>query len=119
MKPHNDNFSNERDLLYGIANSYLADTHQASRWPIYALITAALLLAAGAGTYLAYGYYRNQNACHIKGNITPARERVYYVPNHPTYEMVKIEPNQGELLFCSEREAIKAGWRRAALPYTP
>ena len=48
--------------------------------------------------------------CPIKGNITSSG-RIYHMPWSPWYEKVRIDTAKGERWFCSEREAIAAGWR--------
>lgn len=50
------------------------------------------------------------NGCAIKGNIT-AHGRIYHMPWSAWYASVKIEPEKGERWFCSEAQAIAAGWR--------
>lgn len=50
--------------------------------------------------------------CAIKGNIT-ANGKIYHVPWGDWYSRVKVEPNKGERWFCSEGEAVQAGWRPA------
>lgn len=49
--------------------------------------------------------------CLIKGNINGAGERIYHRPGWPTYEDTVIRAEDGERWFCSEAEAIAAGWR--------
>lgn len=51
------------------------------------------------------------NGCVIKGNIGK-KGKVYYMPFHAAYRRVKIDRNRGEHWFCTEDEAIQAGWRR-------
>jgi endonuclease YncB( thermonuclease family) len=48
--------------------------------------------------------------CPIKGNISK-NGRIYHAPWSPWYKRTKISPNKGERWFCSEAEALKAGWR--------
>jgi len=48
--------------------------------------------------------------CAIKGNIS-SKGRIYHMPWSPWYHRVSIEPSRGERWFCSEKEAIAAGWR--------
>lgn len=48
--------------------------------------------------------------CPIKGNITSSG-RIYHMPWSPWYEKVRIDTAKGERWFCSEREALAAGWR--------
>ena len=49
--------------------------------------------------------------CLIKGNINRHGERIYHVPGSRWYARTKISPGKGERWFCSEKEAIAAGWR--------
>jgi endonuclease YncB( thermonuclease family) len=49
--------------------------------------------------------------CAIKGNISAGGRRVYHMPWGRWYAKTKIEPGKGERWFCSEREALDAGWR--------
>lgn len=48
--------------------------------------------------------------CAIKGNITK-NGRIYHMPWSPWYDQIKIEPEKGKRWFCSEGEAMAAGWR--------
>jgi endonuclease YncB( thermonuclease family) len=48
--------------------------------------------------------------CPIKGNIT-SNGRIYHMPWSPWYEKVRIDKSKGERWFCTEREAVAAGWR--------
>ncbi|MEM1371568.1 MAG: thermonuclease family protein [Pseudomonadota bacterium] len=48
--------------------------------------------------------------CPIKGNIS-ARGRVYHTPWSAHYARTRISPSRGERWFCSEAEALAAGWR--------
>jgi endonuclease YncB( thermonuclease family) len=50
------------------------------------------------------------NGCAIKGNIT-GNGRIYHMPWSPWYAQIKMEPDKGKRWFCSEAEAIAAGWR--------
>lgn len=51
--------------------------------------------------------------CPIKGNIT-ARGRIYHTPWSPHYSRTRINEKAGERWFCSEIEALAAGWRPPA-----
>lgn len=51
--------------------------------------------------------------CLIKGNINSSRERIYHADNCMSYEKTQIDEGKGERWFCSEQEAIDAGWRKA------
>ena len=55
-----------------------------------------------------------QQNCNIKGNISVSSgDRLYHVVGMEDYEGTKIDSSKGEKWFCSESEAIAAGWRRA------
>lgn len=49
--------------------------------------------------------------CPIKGNINDHGERVYHVPWSPWYAKTAVNEAKGERWFCSEGEALGAGWR--------
>ena len=51
------------------------------------------------------------SGCVIKGNINRDGERIYHLPGTPTYEDTVIRVEDGERWFCTEQEAIDAGWR--------
>lgn len=48
--------------------------------------------------------------CPIKGNISK-QGMIYHAPWSPWYQKTKITLKDGERWFCSEDEAIEAGWR--------
>lgn len=48
--------------------------------------------------------------CAIKGNIT-RNGRIYHMPWSPWYAQIRIDPDKGKRWFCTESEAIAAGWR--------
>jgi len=52
-------------------------------------------------------------ACAIKGNINANGEHIYHLPFQHFYSRVTIDERNGERWFCSEKEALEAGWRRA------
>ena len=75
-----------------------------------------------AGTFVAPWDFRHgtdgaapaaQGECIIKGNISSSGERIYHVPGGQYYNRTKIDEGKGERWFCSEAEAVAAGWRRA------
>jgi endonuclease YncB( thermonuclease family) len=51
--------------------------------------------------------------CDIKGNIANDGERIYHLPGQKFYDKTVISRAKGERWFCSEAEAVEAGWRRA------
>lgn len=48
--------------------------------------------------------------CAIKGNVTKSG-KIYHMPWSPWYARIRIEPEKGKRWFCSEAEALAAGWR--------
>lgn len=55
----------------------------------------------------------NNGGCLIKGNIGSTGEKIYHLPGCESYEKTSIDPERGERWFCTEEEAIEAGWRKA------
>ena len=53
------------------------------------------------------------NGCVIKGNISSKGERIYHVPGGQYYDRTKISTAKGERWYCTEAEAVAAGWRKA------
>ncbi|WP_322416022.1 thermonuclease family protein [Mesorhizobium huakuii] len=54
------------------------------------------------------------SGCNIKGNISiNTGEHIYHIPGQEHYSETKISPQYGERWFCSEEEALAAGWRKA------
>jgi endonuclease YncB( thermonuclease family) len=49
--------------------------------------------------------------CPIKGNINSKGERIYHAPWSRDYDRTRVDAAKGERWFCSEAEAIAAGWR--------
>ena len=78
-----------------------------SIWYFLVLVTGAFctaLVLQKAGVF--------STDCDIKGNITSSGERVYLVPGDAEYNTTAIRMQEGEKWFCSEFEAMFAGWRR-------
>ncbi|TCP80833.1 endonuclease YncB(thermonuclease family) [Rhizobium sp. PP-CC-2G-626] len=48
--------------------------------------------------------------CPIKGNISDGG-RIYHAPWSPWYAKTKVSVDKGERWFCSEADALAAGWR--------
>ncbi|KAB2850961.1 MAG: thermonuclease family protein [Hyphomicrobiaceae bacterium] len=49
--------------------------------------------------------------CAIKGNVNARGERIYHMPWSRYYGAVRMDESKGKRWFCSESEAIDAGWR--------
>ncbi|MBY5972131.1 thermonuclease family protein [Ferrimonas balearica] len=52
-----------------------------------------------------------QADCPIKGNINGKGQRIYHTPYSAHYDRTRINTAKGERWFCSEAEALAAGWR--------
>jgi endonuclease YncB( thermonuclease family) len=50
--------------------------------------------------------------CPIKGNVNN-NGRIYHMPWSPWYGRIKMDGAKGKRWFCSEAEALAAGWRPA------
>ena len=51
--------------------------------------------------------------CVIKGNINAKKEKIYHAPGCGSYDKTVIDESGGEKWFCSEQDALEAGWRKA------
>lgn len=51
--------------------------------------------------------------CVIKGNIARSGENIYHLPGCVSYDQTVIDESRGERWFCSEADAVSAGWRKA------
>jgi len=51
--------------------------------------------------------------CAIKGNINREGEHIYHLPFQQFYPKTRIDKSNGERWFCTEQDAIAAGWRRS------
>ena len=51
--------------------------------------------------------------CLVKGNINSKWEHIYHMPGQRYYDKTQIDGSKGERWFCSEQEAVGAGWRKA------
>lgn len=69
--------------------------------------------AATAPIVPLVGVSSDSDGCNIKGNINSSGERIYHVPGQEHYDRTQITLSKGERWFCSEAEALAAGWRPA------
>lgn len=51
--------------------------------------------------------------CIIKGNINTKGEKLYHIPGCKSYEETIVSESKGEHWFCTEQEAVNAGWVKA------
>jgi hypothetical protein len=50
--------------------------------------------------------------CLIKGVVLSGDRRLYYAPGHPDYERRKVRERRGGRWFCTEEDAMAAGWEQ-------
>ena len=62
------------------------------------------------GERLSYSNQSITGNCLIKGNISGSG-KIYHTPASPWYSRTKINVGKGERWFCTEEEALAAGWR--------
>jgi len=55
----------------------------------------------------------SNSSCVIKGNISSSGENIYHLPGCGSYGKTGIDESRGERWFCTEEEAVRAGWRKA------
>jgi micrococcal nuclease len=67
----------------------------------------------GGGGACGGGCLTPPAGCRIKGNINASGDKIYHVPGGRYYDQTVIEPEKGERWFCSEEEAVAAGWRKS------
>ncbi len=53
---------------------------------------------------------KSPEGCAIKGNVT-RNGRIYHMPWSPWYGRIQMHAEKGKRWFCTEAEAIAAGWR--------
>jgi micrococcal nuclease len=114
-----DTFVNERLVADGFASAYTypPDVRYAE---VFRAAEASARVAGrglwGAGCETAAPVtpeVTDGTACLVKGNISQATgERIYHVPGCEYYERTTITLSAGEEWFCSEAEALAAGWRK-------
>ncbi len=79
------------------------------------IIGTTLTLLFSSGTALAKAKpVVPKPTCTIKGNISsPNKEKIYHLPGCASYKATVITTSAGERMFCTEKEARDAGWRKA------
>lgn len=74
----------------------------------------ALGVRFGSGYYPRIVDSITKPGCLVKGNVSiETGMKIYHVVGMEDYEITKISPEKGEQWFCTEQEAISAGWTRA------
>ena len=57
----------------------------------------------------------NKEGCSIKGNISSSGEKIYHMSGQKYYDKTVIDEAKGERWFCTEDDAISAGWRKSKI----
>jgi len=104
-----DMFINEELLKRG-AGEYFLDTvnqHYEER----------LVQAAESGYQGKSGLWTacapNPGGCVIKGNISRKDKRWYHLPSFRHYQQTQVNFEHGDRWFCTEDDAVRAGFQRA------
>ncbi len=50
--------------------------------------------------------------CVVKGTVSEEDQKIFYIPSDENYEDITIDSAKGERMFCSDDEAMLAGWNR-------
>lgn len=50
--------------------------------------------------------------CVVKGTIGDDGQKIFHIPSDEDYAEIAIDPGKGERMFCSDDEAMLAGWAR-------
>ena len=74
-----------------------------------------VILLTGAGILFYYKGMTARSCEQIKGNITVkngVETKIYHTKDSPSYGATQIDTSKGEKIFCTESEALNAGFRR-------
>lgn len=55
----------------------------------------------------------DNKGCQVKGNVDRHGHRWYHLPFFRHYSQTVVNPNNGDRWFCTEEQAIKAGFEKA------
>ena len=89
--------------------SHRAEERGIGLWSGFFVMPWEFRESQGSGTGL--NALQGVPACAIKGNINSKGERIYHIPGSRYYSKTMINEAKGERWFCSETEALAAGWR--------
>ena len=102
------------DTLHDAFLALQREAEQAKRglWGAVCPSTAPATAPAGSGSAICDFSGTTQPA--IKGNISSSSgEKIYHVPGQQDYDDTVITESKGERWFCTEADAVAAGWRKA------
>ncbi|MBI4099862.1 thermonuclease family protein [Candidatus Microgenomates bacterium] len=105
-------YVNKEVLAAGLGRmDYMNHTRREELKAAYAQVLAAKLGIAGS---TCIQLAPSKIGCLIKGNIDDLNKGSYYRPDCRGYGNVTVNTAFGESWFCSEKEAVAAGFSRAA-----
>jgi hypothetical protein len=76
-------------------------------------VVQAIIVALGVACCASSCTQEQRAGCVIKGNIGSSGERIYHMPGQRYYDKTQIDSSKRERWFCTEQEAVVAGWRKA------
>lgn len=104
-------------VQYELVSAGFARNESSVSNPYHQVLTEAQEVAKagklGVWSDACRGATSGRNDCTIKGN-TRAGKKHYYTPDCETYEQVIVDTAFGDRWFCSEEEASRADFARAA-----
>lgn len=110
-------FASDTLLQQELVGAGLARNRAATSNPYYRVLTDAQEVAKsnklGIWSDACRGKTSGKEDCTIKGN-TRAGKKQYYTTDCETYEQVIVDTAFGDFWFCSEGEAVTAGFTPAA-----
>lgn len=112
----NDQLVNEQMILSGWAR--FTSTASSASEKLKTAFQQAKDQKIGIFGSLCYQTSNPQNSkCNIKGNVREGK-KTYFFPGCGNYSNVALELDQGDQWFCSENEAVAAGFTKAANCYS-
>ncbi len=84
---------------------------------IVAGVSLVVLVGVGVAGWFLFSPRKLALSCsnpQIKGNINTAGTKIYHVLGGDFYDQTVIDTNAGERMFCTEDEAVAAGFRKSA-----
>jgi endonuclease YncB( thermonuclease family) len=104
LKYSRDYVAEEAEARAARRNIWVAETMPPWEW------RAQQLAFRSATARAAVESAQHPAGCDIKGNVTRVG-RIYHLPTSPWYDRIVMDESKGRRWFCSEGEAIAAGWR--------
>ncbi len=87
--------------------------NKAGLWGAECAAASAPIISSQSAQTPPHENNNTSGTCTIKGNINANQEKIYHLIGCGSYEKTAIDESAGEKLFCTEQDAINAGWRKA------